>query len=69
MFKNNIEPQPEPIDAEKIWNFDAPAYDHRSSSFIHVGCDKGVGKRQPVGSEKVTGKSSVPFGCYSFEAD
>lgn len=31
------------------WNFDCPAYDERSSSFVVAGTDFGVGHRQPVG--------------------
>jgi len=34
-----------------VWNFEAPSYDQRSSSFIRAGVDYGVGYRQPVGHE------------------
>lgn len=31
------------------WNFQAPQYDQRTSSFIQAGDDHGVGFNQPVG--------------------
>lgn len=36
------------------WDQDQVPYDERSSVFVNVGTDYGTGKRQPVGSEKVT---------------
>lgn len=44
------------------WNFDQPCYDERTSSYVNAGSHYGVGHRQPVGTEKHTGKSAIPFG-------
>lgn len=42
------------------WTFTQPPYDQRSSVFINAGFVHGVGKTQPVGKEKVSGKFAVP---------
>lgn len=39
-------------------------YDKRSGEFVSRGCDYGVGKRQPVGSKKVSDKSAIPYGTH-----
>lgn len=48
--------------ANKLWNFDAPDYDKRSSSFVNAGTHHGVGKTQPVGSLKHSNKEVIPCG-------
>ena len=37
-------------------------YDERSGIFQSQGSHYGVGKRQPVGTEKQTGANPIPFG-------
>lgn len=44
------------------WNFDQPEYDERTSCYINAGSHHGVGKRQPVGSEKHNMKNAIPIG-------
>ncbi len=46
------------------WNFDAPAYDERSSSFINAGTNYGSANRQPVGhtGNPSTRAATLPFG-------
>jgi len=67
-FKDRTEPKnqkPEyfPKDGKSSpWNWEAPAYDQRSSCFIQAGTNYGVGTAQPVGTEKASGKMAVPFG-------
>lgn len=65
-FKHELN-EDRPINGEDIWDFDMPKYDQRSSCFISAGTDYGVGKNQPVGSEKVTMKGEVPKGCYRID--
>lgn len=43
-------------------NWKMPEYDKRTSCFVGVGQEYGVGHRQPVGTETQTMKSAVPFG-------
>jgi hypothetical protein len=43
------------------WNFDCPSYDDRSSRGVNAGSEHDVGKRQPVGTEKVSMKGQVPM--------
>ncbi len=50
---------------KKIWNFDQPSYDERSSCFINAGTEQGVGKRQPVGTEKQSNKQAIPQKSYA----
>lgn len=49
------------------WNFDQPPYDQRSSKFVNAGFVHGVGHRNPVGTEKVSTKGPIKFGCYRKE--
>lgn len=51
------------VNNEKLWNFDAPPYDERTSSFVNAGCDHGVGHRQPVGHE---GNAKQRVACMPF---
>jgi hypothetical protein len=44
------------------WSFAAPEYHKRSGNAVNAGTHYGVGKTQPVGSEKHTAKGGVPFG-------
>jgi len=46
------------------WNFKAPPYDERSSSFVSAGSDYGVGHRQPVGHKEGASEraSTMPMG-------
>lgn len=44
------------------WDFTQPKYDERSSCYINAGSHHGVGKTQPVGSEKHSMKGAVPIG-------
>lgn len=46
----------------KVWEEEQPQYDERSSCFVNCGTHYGVGHRQPVGTEKHSGKSAVPMG-------
>lgn len=43
------------------WEFKAPSYDNRSSSFMKAGADYGVGFRQPVGKESAGSLDSGPI--------
>lgn len=60
-FKDNIAPK-EGKKQKSLWNFDQPQYDERSSHFVNAGSHYGVGHRTPVGTEKMTTKSAVPYG-------
>lgn len=42
------------------WSFVQPPYDARSSCFINAGTEQGVGKKQPVGTEKQSNKPAIP---------
>jgi len=42
------------------WDFTQPEYDQRSSIYMNAGTHHGVGKRQPVGTEKQSGKPAIP---------
>ena len=44
------------------WDFRCPQYDQRSSSFINAGTHYGVGRNQPIGTEKQTSGYAVPVG-------
>ena len=44
------------------WDFKSPTYDDRSSCAISAGTHYGVGFKTPVGSERVSEKSAVPYG-------
>lgn len=44
------------------WDFTQPEYDERSSCYINAGTHHGVGKPQPIGSEKHSMKGAVPVG-------
>lgn len=50
---------------KKIWNFVQPAYDERSSCFMNAGTEQGIGKRQPVGTEKQSHKPAIPQKAYA----
>lgn len=63
-FKNNIEGN-EGKSMKNPWSFDQPHYDQRSSCFVNAGTHQGVGKRQPVGTEKESGGNAVPMGRVS----
>lgn len=59
----SIKPPHTPVDGKNSpWDFRAPEYDQRSSCFVKAGTDYGVGFKQPVGTESVSGKSAVPYG-------
>ncbi len=67
-FKNPIDKSPKPDfkpkdgKPETIWDYRHPHYDERSSCFVKAGSEYGVGYRNPVGTEKVSDKSAVPYG-------
>ena len=42
------------------WDFTQPEYDRRSSIFMNAGTNRGVGKKQPIGKEKISSKLEVP---------
>lgn len=43
------------------WNFQAPAYDNRTSCSVSAGDDYGVGFRTPVGKETAASIKSGPI--------
>ena len=45
--------------APSPWDFSCPPYDQRSSIFMNAGTHHGVGKRQPVGTEKHSDKGPI----------
>jgi hypothetical protein len=47
----------------------APSYDNRTSCSLALGNDYGVGHRNPVGTEKLSGKSPIPMKAQSFSPD
>lgn len=51
------------------FTFKAPSYDNRSSCSMAAGNDYGVGHRNPVGTEKLSGKSPIPMTSKSFSPD
>lgn len=63
-FNNELDPsiheksQPN----SKIWNFEQPPYDERSSCYVNAGCKRGVGHTQKIGKEKAVPSGAVPFG-------
>lgn len=44
------------------FDFTQPVYDQRSSCYVNAGSHYGVGKRQPVGTEKHNMNGAVPTG-------
>lgn len=67
-FKDHLEVTREreiekPTDGKKSpWDFRAPSYDQRTSSFINAGTHYGVGHNQPIGTTKHSAKYAVPVG-------
>lgn len=56
-------PEDHPKDGKNTpWDFRCPQYDERSSCYVKAGTDYGIAHRQPVGTEKHSNKSAVPFG-------
>lgn len=53
------------------WDFSCPDYDQRSSCYIHVGQDYGVGKNQPVGTKgnPKHDPSELPMGSKQMDAE
>lgn len=52
MFDNPIAPKGQKNSAVRTpWDFKAPQYDQRSSSFINAGTDYGVGHTNPIGHD------------------
>lgn len=48
---------------QKVWNYEAPDYDERSSCFVNTGTHYGVGHKQPVGH---TGNPKQHSPCLPF---
>lgn len=59
-FKNNLK-GPKGKTVKTPWNFEQPPYDERSSCYVNAGTYMGVGKKQPVGSDKVKTESPIPM--------
>ena len=51
------------------WGYNAPTKDQAHSGYLSAGDDYGIGRRQPVGTKKVTGVASGPIpqkaSCFS----
>ena len=47
------------------WSWKAPSYDNRTSSSISAGDDYGIGRKQPVGTEKCSSMESGPIPQHS----
>lgn len=63
-FKDNIpDKSGKELNEDKVWNYDAPKYDERSSCFVNAGNKEGIGKRQPVGH---TGNAKQRVPCMPF---
>lgn len=67
-FKDALEvkgqkPKAAPVDGKNTpWSYSQPHYDQRSSCFVNVGVDYGVGHTNPVGTKSVSMKGEVPKG-------
>lgn len=56
-------PKAAPVDGKNTpWSYSMPDYDQRSSCFVNVGVDYGVGHTNPVGTEKASTKPAMPMG-------
>jgi hypothetical protein len=69
-FKDPIRPT-QKVNGSKIWSFEAPKYDERTSCSLPAGDDYGVGFRQPMGKESARGwnEGPIPMGCEAFSPD
>lgn len=68
-FKNELssgKDNPSPKTGSGVKN---PKLDKRTSSSFSCGDDYGVGKKAPVGSEKVSGKEIMPMKAHCFYPD
>lgn len=62
-FRDPLEQQKGQVkNTKNIWNFEAPPYDERSSSYISAGTDYGVGRVQPIGTKNHSSADGIPKG-------
>lgn len=61
-FKDPIDDEKDLKKVRNPWSFAQVPYDERSSCFIEAGTNHGVGKRTPVGTDKVSNRDVIPKG-------